>query len=139
MQNPLSSSLVSTNVKIKVYRNIILPVVLCGCETWSPTVREKRRLTVFENRVLGRIFGPKRDEVTGEWKRLHSKELYALYSSPNNIRVIKSRRQKRAGHVTRVGESRGTHRVLVGKPEKSKHFEDFRVETRKLLKWIFDK
>jgi hypothetical protein len=85
----LSSSLLSKNVKIKIYRTIILPVVLYGCETWSLTLREECRLTVFENRVMRRIFGPKRDEVTGEWRRLHNKELHALYSSPNIIRVIK--------------------------------------------------
>jgi hypothetical protein len=84
---------------IKIYRTIILPVVLYGCETWSHTLREKRRLTVFENRVLRRIFGPKRDEVTGEWRRLHNKELYALYYSPNIIRV------RYAKHVARTGES----------------------------------
>jgi hypothetical protein len=76
---------------------------------------------VFENRVLRRIFGPKRDEVTGEWRRLHTKELYALYSSPNIIRVIKSRRLRWAGHVARMGERRGAYRVLVQKPEGRKH------------------
>jgi hypothetical protein len=80
-------------------------------------LREECRLRVFENKVLRRIFGPKRDEVTGEWKRLHNKELYALYSSPNIIRVIKSRRLKWAGHVARMGDTRGAYRVLVGKPE----------------------
>jgi hypothetical protein len=89
VQNLLSSSLLSKNVKIKIYRTIILPVVLYGCESWSLTLREECRLRVFENRVL-RIFGPKRDKVTGEWRRLHKKELYSLYSSPNNIGVIKS-------------------------------------------------
>jgi hypothetical protein len=74
---------------IWLYRTIILPVVY-GCETWSLTLREKCRLRVFENKVLRRIFGPKRDAVTGEWRRLHNKELYALYSLPNIIRVIKS-------------------------------------------------
>jgi hypothetical protein len=74
-------------------------------------------LSVFENRVLRRIFGPKRDEVTVEWRRLHNKELYALYSSPNIIRVIKSRRLRLAGHVARMGERRGEYRALVGKPE----------------------
>jgi hypothetical protein len=88
MQNLLSSSLLSKNVKIKIYGTIILPVVLYGCESCSLTLREECRLRVFENRVLRRIFGPKRDEVTGEWRRLHKKELYALYS-PNIIRAIK--------------------------------------------------
>jgi hypothetical protein len=80
-------------------------------------LREECRLRVFENKVLRRIFGPKRDEVTGEWGRLHNKELYALYSSPNIIRVIKSRRPRWAGHVARMGERRGAYRALVGKPE----------------------
>jgi hypothetical protein len=95
----------------------MLPVVLYGCESWSLTLREECRLRVFENRVLRRIFGPKRDEVTGEWRRLHNKELHALYSSPNIIRVIKSRRLRWAGHVARMGERRGAYRALVGKPE----------------------
>jgi hypothetical protein len=80
-------------------------------------LREESRLWVFENRVLRRIFGPKRDEVTGEWRRLHNKELYALYSSPNIIRVIKSRRLRLTGHVARMGDRRGAYRALVGKPE----------------------
>jgi hypothetical protein len=80
-------------------------------------LREECRLRVFENRVLRRIFGPKRDEVTGEWIRLHNKELYALYSSPNIIRVIKSRRLRWARHVARMGKRRGAYRALVGKPE----------------------
>jgi hypothetical protein len=79
------------------------------------------RLRVFENKVL-RIFGPKRDDVTGEWKRLHNKELYALYSSPNIIRVIKSRRLRWAGNVARMGERRGVYRALVGKPEARRPF-----------------
>jgi hypothetical protein len=91
MQNLLSSSSLRNNKKIKTYRTIILPVVLYGCETWYLVLREERRLKVFENRVLRRIFGPKRDEVTGEWRRLHNKELYALYS-PNISRMINSRR-----------------------------------------------
>ena len=79
MQNLLSSILLSKNIKIKIYRNIILPVVLNECETWSLTLREGRRLRVFENRVLRRIFGPKRDEETGEWRKLHNEELNDLY------------------------------------------------------------
>ena len=79
-------------LKIKMYRTIILPVVLYGCETWSLTLREERRLRVFENRVLRRVFGPKRDEVTGEWRKLHNEELSDLYSLPNIVRVVKSRR-----------------------------------------------
>ena len=94
-----------------------MPVVLYGCETWSLTLREERRLRVFENRVLRRIFEPKRDEVTGEWRKLQNAELSDLYCSPNIVRVIKSRRMSWAGHVARMGEKRGVYRVLVGKPE----------------------
>jgi len=102
--------------KIKIYRTIILPVVLYGSETWSLTLREERRLRVFENRVLRRIFGPKRNEVTGKWRKLHYKELNDLYSSPNIVRVTKSRRIRWAGHAARTGERRGIYRILVGKP-----------------------
>jgi hypothetical protein len=105
------------NTKIKIYGTIILPVVLYGCETWSLTLMEEHRLRVFENRVLRRIFGSKRDEVTGEWRRLQNEELNDLYSSPNIIRVIKSRRMRWAEHVARMGEGRGTYRILVGRPE----------------------
>ena len=89
-----SSCLLSKNLKIKIYRTIILPVVFYGCETWSLTLREKRGLRVFENRVLRRMFGPKRDEVTGEWRKLHNEELNVLYSLPNIVRVIKPRRMR---------------------------------------------
>jgi hypothetical protein len=109
--------LLSKNLKIKIYRTIILPVVLYGCETWSLTLREERKLRVFKNVVLRRIFGPRRDKVTGEWRRLHNKELNDLYSSPNIVRVIKSRRMRWAGHVVRMGEEGGSYRVLVGKLE----------------------
>jgi hypothetical protein len=100
--NLLSPSLLSKSVRIKIHRTIILPVVLYGCKTWSLTLREECRLRVFENRVLRRIFGPKRDEVTGKLRRLHKKELYALHSLYNIIRVFKSRRLRWAGHVARV-------------------------------------
>ena len=102
MQNLLSSSLLSKYLKITIYRTIILPVVFCGCETWSLTLREERRLRVYEHRVT-RTFGPKRDEVTGEWSKLHTEERNDLYSSSNTVRVIKSR-MRWAGHVAHMDE-----------------------------------
>jgi len=113
----LSCSLLSKNLKTKIYRTIIFPVVLYGCETWLLTLREERKVRVFEDMVLMRIFGPRRDEVTGEWRRLHNEELNDLYSSPNIMRVIKSIRMRWAGHVALSGEGRGVYRVFVGKPE----------------------
>jgi len=80
-------------------------------------LREERRLRVFENRVLRRIFGPRRDEVTVEWRRLHNEELNDLYCSPNIVRVMKWRRMRWAGHVVRIGEERGVYRILLGKPD----------------------
>ena len=94
-----------------------MPVVLYGCETWSLTLREERGLRLFENSGLRRIFRPKRDEVTGEWRKLHNEELNVLYCSPNILRVTKSRRMRWAGHVARMGGRRGVYRDLVGKPE----------------------
>jgi len=88
-----------------------------GCETWSLTLRKERRLRVFEDRVMRKVFGPKRDEVTGEWRKLHNEELNDLYSSPNIIWVIKLRRKRWAGHVACTGERRGAYSILVGKPE----------------------
>jgi hypothetical protein len=102
VQNVLSSRLLLKNTKIRVYRTIILLVLLYGCETWSPTMKKEQRLRVFKNRVLRRIFGPKRDEVKGEWRRLCNKELNDLYSSPNIIGVIKSGRMRWAGHIARM-------------------------------------
>jgi hypothetical protein len=92
-------------------------VVLYGCEIWSLTLREEHRLRVFENRVLRRIFGPKRDELTGEWRKLHNEELHDLYSSPSIIRMMKSKRMRWAGHVARMGEKTNADRLLVGKPD----------------------
>jgi hypothetical protein len=98
------------------YRTSSLPIVLYGYKTWSLTFREEPRLRVFENRVLWRIFGPKRDKVIGEWRKLRNKELNDLYCSPNIVRRIKSR-MRWAGYVPLLGESRGVYRILVGKPE----------------------
>jgi hypothetical protein len=102
VQNLLSSNLLSKNLKINIYRTIILAVVLCGCETWSLILREERGLRVFENRML-RISGHKRDEVAGEWRKLHNEGFYRLYSSSNIVRVIKSR-IRWVGNVARMGE-----------------------------------
>jgi hypothetical protein len=99
----LSSRLISKNIKIKIYKNVILPVVLYGSETWSLSLKEEHRLRVFENRVLRRIFGPKREE-DGSWRKLHNDECHDLYSSPNNVRVIKLRIMRWAGNVARVGQ-----------------------------------
>ena len=111
------------------YRTIILAVVLYGCETWSLTLREERKLREFENRVLRRIFGPRGNEVTGEWKKLHNEELNDLYSSPNIVRVIESRRMRWAVHVAHMGGSTGVYSVLVGK------FEGTRPLRRPRLIW----
>ncbi|KAJ4439521.1 hypothetical protein ANN_07645 [Periplaneta americana] len=115
--NPEKTNLLSKNQKVTIYKTVILQVVLYGCETWTLTLREEHRLRVFENKVLRKIFGAKRDEVTGEWRKLHNIELHALYSSPDIIRNIKSRRLRWAGHGARMGESRNAYRVLVGRPE----------------------
>jgi hypothetical protein len=100
-------------------------------------LKEERRLRVFENRVLRRIFGPKRDEVTGELRKLHNEELNGLYSLPNIVRVIKSRRLRWAGHVTRMGEGRVVYRVLVGGLRERDRWGDRGVDGRIILLWIF--
>jgi hypothetical protein len=92
-----------------------------GCETLSLTLREEHRLRVFENRVLRRIFGPNRDEVTGGRRKLHNEELHGLYSSPSIVRVMKARRMRWEGHVARMGEVRGAYNILVGRPEGRRH------------------
>jgi hypothetical protein len=107
VQSLLSSHLLLKNVKIRIYKTIILPVVLCGCETWSLTLREEHRLKVFENRVMRRIFGPKGDGETRGWRELHEELL------PNIIRMIKSRRMRWAGHVAQRGAKKNAYRILV--------------------------
>jgi hypothetical protein len=104
-------------------------------ETWSVTSRKEHRLRVFQNRVLRGIFGPTRDEVTGEWRKLHSGELYNLHSSPNIIRQIESRSLRWVGHVARMGEGRNVYRVLVGKPERKDHLGDQGIDGRMGSKW----
>ena len=126
-------------IYIYIYMTIILPVILYGCESWSLTLREERKLRVFENEVLRRIFGPKRDEVTGEWRKLHNEELKGLYSSPNIVRVIKSRRMRWAGHVARMGEGRGVYRVLVGNPRGRDGWGDPGVDGRIILRLMLRK
>jgi hypothetical protein len=118
VQSLLSSHLFSGKLKVKIYKTIILPVVLYGCETWSLTLREEDRVRVFKNRVSWRIFGPTRDEVTGDWRKLHNRELHNLYTSPDIIRQKNSRRMRWAGHVASMGEGRNLYRVLVGRPER---------------------
>ncbi|PNF39555.1 hypothetical protein B7P43_G11082 [Cryptotermes secundus] len=119
-----SSRLLSKTIKIRIYRTIILPVVLYGCETWSLTLREEHRPTVSR-----RIFGPNRDQVTGGWRKLHNEELHNLYSSPSIIRMIKSRRMRFAGHVARIGEKRNAYRILVGKPQG----DNIKMERREIV------
>jgi hypothetical protein len=99
-----------------MYKTVILPVVLYARETWSLTLGEDHRLRVFENRVLRKIFGLKMEE-DGSWRKLHNDKLHSLYSSPNIVTVINSRRIRWVGHVARMGEGRGVYRVLVGRPE----------------------
>jgi hypothetical protein len=98
IQNLLSSHLLSKNIKVRMYKTTILPVILYGCETWSPILRKEHKLRVFENRVLRRIFGPKRAGVMGGWRKLHNEELHNLCSLPSIIRIIKSRRMRWVGH-----------------------------------------
>jgi hypothetical protein len=114
----MSSPLLSKNFKIKIYKTIILPAVLYGCETWSLTLKKKHKLKVFENRVLRRTFGPKMDEIIGGGlRKLHNEEFSNLHSSPNVTKMIKARRMEWAGHVARLGDKRTAYGVLVGSRE----------------------
>jgi hypothetical protein len=124
VQNILSSHLISKNLKIKIYRTVILPVVLYGCKIWSLTLREEHRLRVFEKRVLRSTFGPKREEDRW-WRKLHDDELHSLYSSLNIARVIKSRRMRWARHEACMGEV-FTGFWLEG-PKVRDHWEDLGV------------
>jgi hypothetical protein len=105
------------NINTRIYKNIILPVILYGCENLSLKLREEHRLRVFENRVLRRIFVSKRDEVVGGWRKLHDEKLHDLYFVPSIVRIIKSRRMRCAWPVVRMGEERNAYIILVGKPE----------------------
>ena len=102
-------------------------------------MREERRLRGFKNIVLRRVFGPKRDEVTGEWRKLHNEELSVLYSLPNIVWVVKSRRMRWVGHVVHIGQGRGVYRVLVVEPEGKNHWGDPDADGRIILRWIFRK
>ena len=115
---------------------ITLSYILYGCETRSLTLREECRLRVSDNRVLRKIFGPKRDEEPGEWRKLHKEELNDPYCSPNIIRVINSRIMRRPEHVARILERRGVCSVLVGKPEGKSHLGDTGVDGSIILRWI---
>jgi hypothetical protein len=129
VQNLLSSRLISKNIKIKIYKTVILPVVLYGCETWSLTLREEYRLRVFENRVLRRIFGSKREEHAS-WRKLHNDELHSLYSSPNIVRVIESRSTRWAGRMARMGKVEVFTGLWLGGPKVRDHWEDLGVGGR---------
>ena len=117
----LASRLLPKRLKVKIYKTIILPVVLYDCETWSLALREENKLRVFENKVLKRICSPKRDEVIGEWRKLHNIELHSLYESPDIVRVVKSRRLRWAGHVARMEAERGVYKVWSGYPRAEDH------------------
>ena len=126
--------MLSKNLKIKIYRTIISFVVLYGCETWSLTLREEHRLRVCEDRVLRRIFGPKRDEVTWEWRKLHNEELNDLCSSPSIVRVIKSRIMSWVGHVGCMGRGEAYIGFLIGKSEGKRPLGDPGVDGMIILR-----
>jgi len=114
VQKLLTSRLISRKLKLKIYITVILPVILYG---YKIGVADEHKLRVFENKVLRKIYVPKRDEMTGEWRRLHKEKLHGLYDSPDVVRIMKSRRLRWADHVARMGEKRRLYSILVGKPE----------------------
>jgi hypothetical protein len=121
-------------LKIKIYKTVILPIVLYGCGTWSLALREECRLRVYENRVLRKIFGPKREEDES-WRKLHNCDLYSLFSSPNVVRVIKSRMMKWAGQVARIGGGKVFAGFWLGGQKVRDHWEDLGVGGRITLRW----
>jgi hypothetical protein len=139
VQNLLSSSLLSKNLQIKEYRSIILSLAVYRCATWSFTLREECRLGVFENRALRRISGSKRDEVPGEWRKLHNKKLNDRYCSPSIVQVIKSRRIRSAGHVARIGRGEVNKEFWWENLMERDHLEDPGVDGRIILRWILKK
>jgi hypothetical protein len=136
VQNILSSCLLSKNFNIKIHKTIILSAVLYGCETWSLILREEQRLGVFENRVLRRIFGPRREEVAGGWRRLHNEELHKLYALPGIIRVMKTMGMRRMGHVTRMKGTRNAQNMLIGQPKWKRALRRSRCRWKIILRWI---
>jgi hypothetical protein len=127
------------NLKIKIHRNIILPFAWHGCETWSLILREEPRLRVFENTVMRGIYGPKRDEVTGEWRKLYNEELHDLYSSPNIVRVIKSIRMSCVGHVALMGRREVCTGCWWGNLRERGQWGDPGVGGIIILRWMFRK
>ena len=139
MHHVLSSGLLSKNIKIKIYRIIILPFVLYGCETWSLILKEEHRLSVFENRVFRRIFGPKRDDVTEEWRKLHNEELNDGYFSPNIVRVMKTENNKMVGSRSMYGGAEVCIGFWWGNFRERDHLEDQGINGRIILRRIFRK
>ena len=113
----MSSRILSRNIKLRIYKTIILSVVLYGCETRSLTLKEEKKLRIFENKIARKIFGPRKDEQRDEWRKLHNLELYNLYGIPDIIRTLRLRRLQLARNVARMGNGRRAHKFLVGKSE----------------------